>query len=255
MKKQIIDELKKDFDGTAASAIPIHVFEILLSEDFVAVANPLAGGIEDHRHMVSNTLSNTLRDLANHQQGHQEKIGQIDGLAAVIVTTKDDSGRELRPDEIESKKRVLRTLILHRKDKELAIKQSKDDVTFYRTELTDLVRLERRLGGMSDELAAHIERVVDALNHDRNTLITQNVRESQDTLRQVIEVLKVRGTPDQDIVSTKRNAGDRRDVGIHSAVEGLAESQPPLTPEEEKLVEEELLKAQERIGGRPAGTQ
>jgi len=205
--------------------------------------------------MVSNTLSNTLRDLAEHHEELKLKSGEIDALAAMIVTSQDTSGRPLAPDELESKKRVLRTFILHRKDKNLAIEQGKDDVDFYRTELEDLVRLERRLAGMSDELGAHIERVVDALKHDRTTLITQDVRDSQATLRKVIEVLKVRGTPDPDIVSSKRNAGDRRDVGIHSAVEGLEKSQRPLTPEEEQLVEEELLKAQQRLNGGPARAQ
>jgi hypothetical protein len=228
------------------------VFEILLSEDFVAVADPLAAAIEDHRHKVQRTLSMTVGDLAEHQKGLQQKVGEIDALATLIVSSKDASGREIPPDELESRKRVLRTLIFHRKDKELSIEQSKEDLDFYQTELADLSRLERRLDGMSAELGAHVERVIDALNHERNTLITQDMRASQETLRTVIEVLKVGAKPDPDLVTTKRNAGERRDVGIQSAVQGLAESQPPLTPEEEQLIEEELRRAQERIASNSA---
>jgi RNase H-fold protein (predicted Holliday junction resolvase) len=249
VKKQIIGELKKEFDGTAKAAIPIHVFEVLLSEDFVSVVNPLSGSIEDHRHKVSNTLSNTLKNLGEQHKKLGRKKSAIDALAAVVVMGKDASGRELAAEEIASKKRVLRTLILHRKDKEVAIDECKDDITFYRTELVDLVRLERRLEGMSEEMGAHIERVMDALEHEHNTLVTQDVRDSQVTLRKVIDVLKARVTPDLDVVSTKRNPADRRDVGIHSAVEGLEKSQRPLSPEEERLVEEELLKAQQRLNG------
>ena len=237
VKARINEEQKKNFTGTPEEALRIHLMEIVASEDQAAMGNAITGAAENYRHQCGRALSVTFQDLKRDLAMLEGKKREINDMLMTVDSSEDVAGRELAEDELNWAKRRLRTLINHRNDVAAAIEVDKANASFYRDELLALVKLDRYLDGWAADLSAHVERVVDAAERESKRLLLKDVKADQQQIRQFAAIFYARVGNDQKIVPPNRDDVEQRD-GIGK----LIPEEPPLTPEEEEMVEAELEK-------------
>jgi len=241
IKAKINDELKKNFKGTPEEALRIHLMEIVASEDQAAMGNAISQAAENYRHQCGRGLNTTLHELMTDQVTLQRKNQEIDAALMTLDTGKDATDRQLSDEEMVWVKKRLRTLLNHRSDVTAAIEVDKGNAAFYRDELLALVKLDRYLDGWASDLSAHVERVVDAAERERKSLSLKDVRADREQIRNFAAIFDARVRHEQKIPPPARERVEEHEPGAKKIMEDL-QKEPPLTPEEEQLVEAELEK-------------
>jgi hypothetical protein len=249
VKARINDELKKNFKGTPEEALRFHLMEIVAMQDQESMGSAIARAAENYRYQCGRAMSMTLQDLKTEQVTLNHKKEEINTMLMTLDTGKDVAGRELSPEELVWAKKRLRTLLNHRSDVNAAIEVDKANATFYRDELLALVKLDRYLDGWASDLSAHVERVVDAAERERKVLLLKDVQAEREQIRNFFTIFERAVGTDQKIVPPNRDRIDQREPGAQKIVENL-QKEPPLTPEEDEMVEAELERFRQGRGAK-----
>lgn len=249
LKAQVIDELKKNhFDGTPQSAIRIAAVDLSLSRDEAVGYGLVTNALEHHRFQVWRLLGVKRSKLAECQRNRDARAKDVETLAEQIARGKDDKGTPLTAAQIEDLRNLLFMKILHRKDLEERCQRLNADCDFYRNEVASINTLDERIEGMASRAAVHVERQMDAVQSEQETLIAQDVKASQEDLRKMLDAVRASRPADPHLPTTAGNIVESRGVAIDAAISQLKRELPP---EAQKLIDEELQKAQARLN--PSG--
>lgn len=251
LKGQVIDELKKShFDGTPQSAIRIAAVDLSLSRDEAVAYGLVTKAVEDHKFQVWRLLSGRRSKLAECERSRDARGKDVESLADQIARGQDDNGATLTAAQIDDLRSLLYMKILHRKDLEERCRRLGTDCDFYRGEIASLNTLDERIEAMAKLAAVHVERQMDAVQSEQEALIAADVKAGQEDLRKMIDVVRACRPPEPPLPSTAENPVESRGAPIESAIAQLKRELPP---EAQKLIDEELQKAQARVKPLQAG--
>jgi enoyl-CoA hydratase/carnithine racemase len=245
LKGQIIEELKKNhFDGTPQSAIRIAAVDLSLSRDEAVAYGLVTKAVEDHKFQVWRLLSGRRSKLAECERNRDARAKDVESLADQIARGQDDTGVALTAAQIDDLRNLLYMKILHRKDLDERCRRLGVDCDFYKGEIASLNTLDERVEGMAKLAAVHVERHMDAVQSEQEALIAADVKAGQEDLRKMIDIVRACRPPDSQLPTTVDNSVESRGAPIESAIAQLKRELPP---EAQKLIDEEVQKAQARV--------
>lgn len=245
VKDAALKEAKGAYNGTALMALKYHLVAIEISSDLADILPMLSATIDDLRAEVRADLEQK-KDLASRRSGEaQDSQSTIDNLGEQILTGKDSAGNELSTDQLDDVRALIHQRILQRNERKADAERFATDVKTYEKELADLRKLDRRMEGMAVVSQAYLERLMDAVENEREGIVAEEVVESRKQLQEVVAALGTRAkTPNEPIPTTRHNQAQRGGVSTGDLAERLKQE---LKPEERKVVDDELEKLQQRM--------
>ena len=241
-------KLREGYDGTAGMALKIHLLEIEIRSDEAPILSMIAGTIDDLRAELRTNRQEKTELVRQRFEQAQNSQTLIDTLGVQLLAGKDEKGRALTQEQLDTLRAVLHQRILQRNELQADAQHFGEDLTACDKELQDIGKLEQRLDGMAEVERVYLERLLAAVENSREGLVKETVVEGRKQLQEVVAVLEARVQADQaPIPAVRDNKAVRQGVPVPDWSKIIG---PKLTPEESKLVDEELQKLQKRVDKR-----
>lgn len=244
-----LDQLRKELQGTPGWAITGNLLAIILEGDLAEAISPLGGHIETHRHNLKRDRTRQQSRLARTQDELRDVSQRIERLADQLFAKRDDAGQELLDEQITDRKALLHQLILRRRDYERYADQYGKNIELNDAELLELLKLEQHVEALSQQRAEYVRRLADAIEHDQDALVTEDVRQSRNALRQFANAMRARpAATHTDVIQSDR---PMREGILPSPMSSdsrplMPETTATLPADAEQLIDDELKKAEAR---------
>lgn len=245
VKDAALKKAKEAYNNTALMALKYHFVAIEITGDLADILPMLSATIDDLRAEVRGDLEQKKHLAKQRTDQVQESQGMIDELGQQILTGKDAEGKELGAEQLDDLRAVMHQKILHRNERQLDREGYEAKAKSYEQELADLRKLDRRLEGMSLVSQAYLERLMDAVENEREGIVAEEVSEGRKELKEVVAALETRAKEHEEpIPSTRHDKGEQGGVAAGDLAKRLKQE---LKPEGRKVVDEELEKLQQRM--------
>jgi len=239
-KRQLLKELRAAFDGSARMALKIHLVELMVLEDQARMLPLVSRTGEKLRWDVARDLKHKERMAANRAEAVKSVDAEIEKLADLIVASEADD-----PGDTASLERELIQRKLQRREADAKGREYAALADARKRELADLGRLKKWIAANRREATIRNERLRDAVEHEHTALLAEQVDAGRQRLKDALTAFHARQKDDETSIDSSSDNPVRDGVPITNAVDAAVRS-APLSDDERKLIEEELVKARER---------